>query len=61
MSPGSSKRTQSSPTHHDSGYWFELPDLARRRNVRRRWLHLFAVGVSAGAALLMFILFDGPA
>ncbi|MBN6150791.1 hypothetical protein JR065_10595 [Xanthomonas sp. AmX2] len=61
MSPGSSKRTQSSPSHRDSGYWFDLPDLTRRRTVRRRWLRLFAVGVSAAAALLMFVLFDGPA
>lgn len=50
----SSKRHQSS-AHEDSGYWFELPDLASRKS-RWRGLRIFATGLIVAAALLLMLL-----
>ncbi|UYB51909.1 hypothetical protein OCJ37_18355 [Xanthomonas sp. AM6] len=60
MSPGSSKRNQSSPPHQDSGYWFDLPDI-KRRNARRQRVRLVGIALAVAAALLMFVLFGDSA
>lgn len=59
MSPGPSKRRQSSLVDRDSGYWFDLPDVARQKTRRQR-LRLLAGGLAAAAALLLTLtLFRG--
>ena len=55
MPPGSPKKKQSSPSHGDRSYWFDLPDIAPRKKRRNRLRILLNVGLIGTVVLLLIL------